>query len=267
MRFNSNIKKCGEVTIPQIDRDKGKDSDLHIYVGPSHGQITFNLDQLEKKDLSQKYIFQDILELVIHETTHLLGFSQHSIPLWIQSDKSLYTEPTFIKKLRGIDTLFLKTPYVLYFARKYFGCPSLDGMPLENIGEDFSYYSGFTANLLRDTGFYEQIKESMGEEILYAKGVGCQHFTDSYCNSYKDEYCIPQTEQGQCDFHHIGSSNCIIGQFNESRCHTYQVSLQKECWNIKNMQQSKQLIEVYGIQYGVDSKCFNSLQQKYLLCE
>ncbi|EGR32307.1 leishmanolysin family protein, putative [Ichthyophthirius multifiliis] len=134
-------------------------------------------------------------------------------------------------------------------------------MPLENLGKDFvnshwkniiinseymnsyqqplqSYYSGFTANLLRDTGFYEQIKESMGEEILYAKGVGCQHFTDNYCNSYKDEFCLPKTEQGQCDFHHIGSSNCIIGQFNESRCHTYYVQLQKECWNIKNMQQS-----------------------------
>ncbi|EGR33695.1 leishmanolysin family protein, putative [Ichthyophthirius multifiliis] len=267
MRFNSDLDKCGEVTVPQNDRDKGKDSDLHIYaqylnndqlsfvayaancqfvykVGPSHGQITFNLGQLEKKDLSQQFIFQDILEIVIHEMTHVLGFTQHSIPLWIQSDKSSYVEPTIKKKFREIDTLFLKTPKVLQFARKYFNCPSLTGVPLENLGGPGSanshwkntiingeymnsqqqplqsYFSGFTANLLRDTGFYEEIKESMEEDIFYGKGAGCQHVTGQ-CNCTKNEFCIPIKEQDLCDFYHIGASNCIAGQFNEPNCLCY----------------------------------------------
>ncbi|EGR32693.1 leishmanolysin family protein, putative [Ichthyophthirius multifiliis] len=279
MRFNSDLDKCGEVTIPKIDRDKGKDSDLHIYaqylnnkqlsfvafasncqfvyrVGPSHGQITFNLGQLEEKDLSQKYIFQDILEIIIHEMTHVLGFTQHSIPLWIQSDKSSYAEPTFRQTLRGIDTLFLKTPHVLQFARKYFNCPSLAGVPLENLGgpgsvnshwKNTSYFSGFTANALRDTGFYEEIKESMEEEMFYGKGAGCQHVTGQ-CDSNRNEFCIPSIEKDFCDFSHIGASNCIAGQFNEPN----------QCWNIQNMKHSEQPEQVYGIQYGVDSKCFNS---------
>ncbi|EGR32695.1 leishmanolysin family protein, putative [Ichthyophthirius multifiliis] len=223
MRYNSDYEKCGEVIIPQIDKDKGKDSDLHIYA-----------QYLNNKQLS----FVAFAKIVIHEMTHVLGFSEHSIPLWIQSDKSLYPEPTLKKKLRGIDTLFLKTPKVLQFARKYFNCPALTGVPLENLGGPGSinshwkntiinseymnsqqqsvqsYFSGFTANLLRDTGFYEEIKESMEEEIFYGKAAGCQHVTGQ-CNCTKNEFCIPTKDQNLCDFSHIGASICIADQFNE----------------------------------------------------
>ncbi|EGR30053.1 leishmanolysin family protein, putative, partial [Ichthyophthirius multifiliis] len=193
-------------------------------VGPSHGQITFNLGQLEEKDLNEKYIFQDILEIVIHEMTHVLGFSEHSIPLWIQSDKSLYPKPTFIQKLRGIDALFLKTPKVLQFARKYFNCPSLTGIPLENLGGQGSvnshwkntiinteymnsqqqslqsYFSGFTANLLRDTGFYEKQKNLWKRNILRKGAAVTRHWL---MYSTRNEFCIPSIDIDFCDFSHI----------------------------------------------------------------
>ncbi|EGR32509.1 leishmanolysin family protein, putative [Ichthyophthirius multifiliis] len=237
MRFNSSLDKCGEVTVPQNDRDKGKDSDLHIYAQ------YLNNDQLSfvayAANCQFVYKVGPSHEIVIHEMTHVLGFSQHSIPLWIQSDKSSYAEPTFRQILRGIDTLFLKTPHVLQFARKYFNCPTLAGVPLENLGglgsenshwkntvinSEYmnsyqqplqSYFSGFTANALRDTGFYEEIKESMEEEMFYGKGAGCQHVTGQ-CDSNRNEFCIPSVEKDFCDFSHIGASNCIAGQFNES---------------------------------------------------
>lgn len=71
-----------------------------------------------------------------HELTHALGFSSSSMKNWYnQATKAKYvfsdiylnfTDPNFgnISKLA--------TPNVLSYARQYYGCPTLDGVPLEN---------------------------------------------------------------------------------------------------------------------------------------
>ncbi|EGR32308.1 leishmanolysin family protein, putative [Ichthyophthirius multifiliis] len=259
MRYNStSFKKCGGIKIPKNDRIKGKDSDLHIYVqflydpqqeylanagwcqfldilGPTHGDVNFNLSSLQGKKWDDPIEFNNLIEIVIHEITHILGFSYTDIPRWVTTDKTPHIKPTFKKNLRGIDTLFLRTPKVLEFARQYFNCPTLDGMPLENIGDDGSvgshwkstvieneymnasvsntqaYYSGFTANLLRDTGFYDEINESMVEKIFYGQGVGCQHITGQ-CDSNRREYCEPEIDDQLCDYYHLGASECSKAQ-------------------------------------------------------
>ncbi|EGR33696.1 leishmanolysin family protein, putative [Ichthyophthirius multifiliis] len=43
-----------------------------------------------------------------------------------------------------------------------------------------AYFSGFTANLVRGTNFYAEIKESIEEEMFYGKGAGCQHVAGQY---------------------------------------------------------------------------------------
>ncbi|EGR33990.1 leishmanolysin family protein, putative [Ichthyophthirius multifiliis] len=305
MRYKpTSFTKCGEFEIPQKDKVKGKESDLHIYVqyknepqqsymayanrcqfierlGPTHGQVTFNFSKLETKDLNDPIQFKDLMQIVIHEMTHILGFSYADIPKWVNSEKNHHTEPTIQQKLRGIDTLFLKTPHVLQFARRYFNCPTLVGMPLENLGENSSknshwkttvieneymnasvsttqaYFSGFTANLLRDTGFYAEIKESMEEQIYYGKGAGCQHVTGQ-CDSNKREYCNPKTDDGLCDYYHLASSECKLGQFNEPNCNTFQIFHNAKCWDVNSNLNKQGAQNVIGVKFGNDSRCFNS---------
>ncbi|EGR33972.1 leishmanolysin family protein, putative, partial [Ichthyophthirius multifiliis] len=304
MRYKTKYGYCGGVEVPQNDRVIGKKSDLHIYVqfknestltyianagwcqflnglGPTHGEVNFNISSLKFTNWDNHSEFKDLLQTVIHEITHILGFTYSDIPKWITSNKNHHNEPTIQQKLRGIDTIFLKTPHVLTFARKYFNCPTLVGMPLENIGGEGSknshwkstiiqneymnpsvsytqaYFSGFTANLLRDTGFYYEIKESMVEKISYGQGAGCQHVT-GVCDSAKREYCNPQNDQGLCDYYHLGSSDCRSGQFDEPTCYTQYVNGDSQCWEIRSNRNTKQNQDIMGVKFGVNSRCFNS---------
>ncbi|EGR33662.1 leishmanolysin family protein, putative [Ichthyophthirius multifiliis] len=181
------------------------------------------------------------MEVVIHEMTHILGFSNLDIPKWVTSDGTPHKNPTIKQNIRGVENLLITTPNVLKFAREYFGCPTLVGMPLDRANNDEysnshwkntdlqneymnslnspnqAYFSGFTTNLLRDTGFYAQINENMEEQMFYGKGAGCEHILGK-CDSTKREFCKPKTDQGLCDYYHHGYSICKVRTFNDSDC-------------------------------------------------
>ncbi|EGR27784.1 leishmanolysin family protein, putative [Ichthyophthirius multifiliis] len=299
MRYIQNQSKCGEVIITQVDRIQGKNSDLHLYVsysevvdddylaqaiwcqflqglGPTHGEVNFNLAQLKSQNISDAIQFEDLMEIVIHEITHVLGFMDTDIPKWVTSDGKPHVQPTIKATIRGVENLLIKTPNVLNFARKYFGCPTLLGMPLHNqdgigtanchwkssdIQNEYmnpstsptqAYFSGFTANLLRDTGFYAEINTSMEEQTFYGKGVGCNHIMGQ-CNSSTREYCNPQTDDGLCDYYHHGSSKC----HNDSGCNILVTYTNTKCWNVQSNQNTQEARQKYGVKYGIDSRCFN----------
>ncbi|EGR26890.1 leishmanolysin family protein, putative [Ichthyophthirius multifiliis] len=288
MRYKQSNPKCGEVTIPQNDKIQGKNSDLHIYVsytnyenddylaaaswcqfvdglGPTHGEVNFNLNLMGKKNINDPIEFEVLMELLIHEITHILGFSNLDIPKWITHNKTLHIEPTIIKSIRGVEYLLIKTPNILQFARQYFGCPTLIGMPLD-FSDDFrsadshwkstdiqneymnsftsttqAYYSGFTANLLRDTGFYFQINAFMEEKTFYGKGAGCEHILGK-CNPSAKEYCDSKNDQDLCDFYHHGSSICKVGYQNDADCNYFKQLREfkmlgqiKQCMQCKNL--------------------------------
>ncbi|EGR29169.1 leishmanolysin family protein, putative [Ichthyophthirius multifiliis] len=178
-------------------------------LGPTHSRINFNLGQLDNKNINQPDIFEDLIEIVIHEITHVLGFSKKFINKWVNTDGSPHVDPIIIQEIRGAEVKLLKTPNVLKYAREYFRCSTLPGMPLENYGSDSShwestviqneymiayqsntqlFFSSFTTNLLRDTGFYATINESMEEKTYYGKGQGCQYVLGQ-CRTDKREHC------------------------------------------------------------------------------
>ncbi|EGR29674.1 leishmanolysin family protein, putative [Ichthyophthirius multifiliis] len=261
MRFKYSNKKCGLVPIPDIDRSQGKNSDLHLYIsytvergkntlahagwcqfidnlGPTHGTVNFNLGLLAAKNLEDPVEFEDLMEIVIHEMTHILGFSDNDVPKWINSKGQPYTDPIVKVLSRGVQRMFLRTPHVLAFAKKYYGCEYLPGMPLEDQGGNGSagshweqtaiadeymnasssltqaYFSGFTTNLLRDTGFYAEVNASMEEKTTYGQGKGCQFITGK-CDQSIREFCRPVKDEGLCDYYHHGSSSCDIGTYND----------------------------------------------------
>ena len=127
-------------------------------------------------------------------------------------------------------TTFLATPNVLEFSRKYFNCDTVAGAPLENQGDGGNIdshwenttilnelmrplvsntqaiLSGFTAALLRDTGFYKSINENLIEESFYGKGEGCEFLTGK-CKEDTREYC-KKGEESTCDYYHYGVADC-----------------------------------------------------------
>ncbi|EGR30052.1 leishmanolysin family protein, putative [Ichthyophthirius multifiliis] len=303
MRYKSSNPKCGIVPVPQIDRIQGKKSDLHIYVsytvesnngsiahanwcqflnrlGPTHGTVNFNFGLLTSKNLEDPIMFEDLMEIVIHEITHILGFSNSDISRWVNSDGKSHVFPIFEKDIRGVKIQLLRTPNVLKFAKKYYECEKLFGMPLENQGGKKSagshweqtaiadeymnaslsltqaYFSGFTTSLLRDTGFYAEINESMEEQMFYGKGKGCD-FVVGKCDQKNREFCIPVKDDGLCDFYHHGSSNCNIGQYDDPDCNTSKVNTNGKCWDTSSQLNTQENQITYGVKFGIQSKCFN----------
>lgn len=96
-------------------------------------------------------------------------------------------------------------------ARDYYNCPNLLGMQLENQGSSGSLgshwertilqnemmaaqaintdsaFSVFTIALLKDTGFYESVRELPVDKITWGKGKGCG-FVNFACNDTTKSY-------------------------------------------------------------------------------
>ncbi|EGR30167.1 leishmanolysin family protein, putative [Ichthyophthirius multifiliis] len=293
--------KCGLVTIFRDDKDKGKNSDLHLYVsykmdkdidylayaiqcqhfagiGVTHGSINFNLEKMPLFKQNALIEFEDFLEVIIHEMTHVLGFSENDIERWVLPKGTTHA---FVKtKIKGVDTVLLKTPNVLRFARDYFNCPILEGMPLQHLGSKDSqishwpntiiqneymststsfiqaYFSGFTTNLLRDTGYYAEINASMEEQMFYGKGKGCEYVMRK-CDIAFREYCNPKTDVGLCDFYHHGFSSCKPGLYNDPDCNNLYPYQNGKCWDVNSEFNTDVYKRSNGTKFGTDSRCFN----------
>ncbi|EGR26889.1 leishmanolysin family protein, putative [Ichthyophthirius multifiliis] len=312
MRYKYSNKKCGLVPIPDIDRTQAQNSDLHLYVsytvepgnntlayagwcqfidrlGPTHGTVNFNLGLLAAKNLQDPIVFEDLMEIVIHEITHILGFSDNDIPRWVNQNGQPHNTPIIKFRTRGVDRMFLRTPHVLAFAKKYYSCENLPGMPLEDQGGSGSagshweqtaiadeymnasnsptqaYFSAFTTSLLRDTGFYAEVNASMEEATTFGQGKGCQFITGK-CDQSIKEFCRPVEDNGLCDYYHHGSSNCSIGTYNDADCNTSKIFANGKCWDTSSDLNTQQTQIAYGVKFGTNSKCFNStlLNNKYV---
>ncbi len=51
--------------------------------GPTHGLINFNYGNLIYHDFENGRDFENLMETVIHEFTHVLGFSDEDIKNWV----------------------------------------------------------------------------------------------------------------------------------------------------------------------------------------
>ena len=110
--------------------------DLTLQMGrPTVGRIIFNTYQLvDQESVLTNKVFQSLTSTALHETMHILGF-----------DSTLYS--SFLDPLTGAPytagpqivgtvnanrpaTNFMNTPYVLAWAKAFFGCNTLTGMPL-----------------------------------------------------------------------------------------------------------------------------------------
>ncbi|EGR33994.1 leishmanolysin family protein, putative, partial [Ichthyophthirius multifiliis] len=310
-------KKCQEITIPQNDQTIGiPNSDLHLYViynkendgtnadaiycaladqeieRPTFGRVNFNLRYMDKLGKDHKS-FENYLEITIHEILHVIGFSANLMYYWIDPETNEPYNTDYINKLqiklnyRGLKTTLLTSKNVVKVTKKYYNCPTAQGMQLENQGgvgsvgahwertvifNEIMTAGGITVNIafsiftiaaLKDTGFYPDVNENMADQIYWGKGKGCD-FLENACQS-QTQY--PEFAQNindyQCSFEYDGFGIAFIDQYSDG-CPIIYPNFDQICSNPyiindknKKNQELKQLSN-----YSTNSKCFQSSVSK-----
>ncbi|EGR29081.1 leishmanolysin family protein, putative, partial [Ichthyophthirius multifiliis] len=253
-KFHS--QKCDDIVVPIKYRTDGeRNSDVHIWVVESHdtknflasavycqldntlkrvnyGIIKVNMNRADQNQHNSG--FKKDLNNLLHECFHILGFSSGLYEYWVNPLTGDYYGEDIKKYLKTVtirekEIQALSTPNVLATAQKYYSCPTLEGMLLENIGPNYyigshwkktimlnelmssgqsqldSQVSVFTIALLRDSGFYAEVNESMAEDIQWGRNRGCE-FVLQFCYSETQypEYQYKQYQVQQCSFKNNG---------------------------------------------------------------
>ncbi|KAL4486495.1 hypothetical protein ABPG72_018449 [Tetrahymena utriculariae] len=204
---------------------------------PNVGRVNFNLSSMDINESSTQS-FQDSFSVALHEIMHILGFIGSSVEYWINPNTG---------RPYG-----LEVDQIMKISRNYYGCPSIDGMYIENQGEGgsfgshwerdllgnefmtvsavYGYYtiSTFTAALLLDTGYYAQINTNLLMPIYWGKNKGCDIFNKS-CNAGKQFPEFPDNSRDEtCDFYSQGISR-PQNAYGFSQCKTIHMNSQNFC--------------------------------------
>ena len=135
---------------------------------PLTGTLNINYNTDYSKGKSQEY-FESVL---IHEFTHVLGF-------WDYYFTNFFHNTFYRIDSSGVNRAYINSPKVIEVGKKYFNCPSVDGIALEDSGQEGTagthwearillgdYMNGyifteeqavseFTLALLEDSGYYK----------------------------------------------------------------------------------------------------------------
>mmetsp|Transcript_56892 Transcript_56892/g.130894 ORF Transcript_56892/g.130894 Transcript_56892/m.130894 type:complete len:796 (-) Transcript_56892:190-2577(-) len=169
---------------------------------------------------------QDVA-VVVHEMIHALGFSVTHFPYWRRdglprTSRNAVGEPVGVssdtirvESTTGTPRWFLSTEKVVKFARTFFRCESIDGVPLEDQGGGGVAYahwerrvalqdilspivlaepmvSGLVLSALDDAGWY-QVNYNWAGEMAYGRHAGCAHFSACIANDQPTApmFCSP----------------------------------------------------------------------------
>ena len=159
---------------------------------PLVGVVNINTNVNYSKINSKEY-FQSI---IIHEFTHILGFLNNHFKNYFKNIYNIIDD-------YGLQRYFINSTKVLEVARKYFNCPNMKGVELEESGDsgtagshwearillgeymigvlypEEQVISEFTLALLEDSGYYKA-NYYTGGLMRYGKGKGCD-FINSRC--------------------------------------------------------------------------------------
>ena len=162
---------------------------------PLVGVVSIN-PKVSFSKMNSKEYFQSI---IIHEFTHILGFLNDHFKNYF---KNIYN----ITDDYGLQRYFINSTKVLEVARKYFNCPNLEGVELEESGcsgtagshwearillgeymngaiyPEEQVISEFTLALLEDSGYYKA-NYYTGGLMRYGKGKGCDFINNRCVNS------------------------------------------------------------------------------------
>ena len=178
---SSNLASAKAILIDDLNR-------------PFGGLVYINKNVVYSRKKSQEYLEA----ILIHEFTHVLGFSNYFFT-------EFYHNVFYQLDAYGVNRTYINSSKVLEVAKKYFNCSNIKGVPLEEyggagtvgshwearvlLGDYMNGYahteeqviSEFTLALLEDTGYYKA-KYYTGGLMRYGKNKGCSFVTDSCVN-------------------------------------------------------------------------------------
>ena len=197
------------------------------------GTVYIKSDNDFTKKNSDKYL-QTIL---LHELTHVLGFSSSLFEYFQSSSQPITKRAT----INGYTRTLITSPKVVKVAREYYGCDTLEGVELENQGssgsvgshwearimmgdimtstDNYEYsISEITLALLEDSGWYK-VNYYTGGLFKFGKKEGCT-FLNSTCiqnekTNFPKEYCL-NSDASICYTGGMIKGYCVLGKYSSS---------------------------------------------------
>ncbi|EGR32455.1 leishmanolysin family protein, putative [Ichthyophthirius multifiliis] len=248
------------------------------------GRIKINMQNIYLDGTN--YGYQRDFNNILHEIFHILGFSSGLYRYWINPSTGNYygnEVDNYVSQqfLREKQILILQTPNVLATAQKYYACLTLKGMQLQNdeniinsTGSHWektilfdelmvAYSSGkesqlsvFTIALLRDTGYYAEVNESMANDIQWGRNKGCDFFLKAcYSDTFYPEFVYQKSFSNQCTFQNNGYGKSVKSKYMDY-CHKISNQFTCDDSNKKN----DEMLEYFG----TNSKCLKSTAHQEL---
>ena len=190
---------------------------------PIVGTISYKHNVNKLYDDNSK--IQALSTIFLHEITHILGFNKTVF----ENKKIIYTDTNAKMRMNNNHTTkyYINGAHTLERARKYFNCPTLQGVELDHLngdeakdgsnihwserilkgdymGADLNYYaeqaiSEITLALLEDLGDWYKVNYYTGGLMRFGKNIGCDFFTKDcieYISSdrtqkslFRNEFC------------------------------------------------------------------------------
>ena len=199
---------------------------------PVVGVVNVNLDFLNG-DYSE---IEEYKTTLTHEILHALVFSSTSFDRFPRGKENVYKMVSnTLPDGTQVQTAKIILPSVVAFAKKYYGCESIDGIMLENEGGQGSAgghweqkylgnemmtavsaivgpLSGFTLALINDSGWYS-VDMQQAEVLSFARGSGCALFEN--VNSCPTQLTEFNKEYGKrrCSRDRLQKTNSQVSDF------------------------------------------------------
>ena len=178
---------------------------------PILGLINLPLDIITDNDFVEN--LNNLEYYLMHYFIQFFGFSYENFLYFNNSNvKKVYT--TVLDERMNLYRNYIQTPKVLDIAKKYYNCPNIIGVPLENqngnetalwdarylLGDIMSsnsinqnylvdlVISEFTLALLEDSGWYQVIYYT-GGLMRFGKHKGCEFLNDICSPKFNNEFC------------------------------------------------------------------------------
>jgi len=242
---------------------------------PYIAKTLFNRDLL--KDASKNVLLHEKnIYLLLHEVLHSLGISKSLYKYFLDVNGKVIKNPVKTVKLLGSSRMVLDIPVLTERARKYFGCPTLEGVFMEDDGSVGSHlerrqfvYEHMTSGLMYDQRISEfslGILEASGwyvpdysyaDPYWFGQGKGCGFWKESCTSSSFDEdkygYCTGSSRG--CGAHGRGGGKCTSDSKSNS-CRYIKPNVDYDCEN-PNADNYARLPSIQTFGRDAGSKCFS----------
>lgn len=238
---------------------------------PNKSIMTINMKNFE---INSQNDIEQFISTLIHEMTHILAFSPTLFPYFPNPTTAFQTVSLTTLEGTFSNVTKITTPSVVAWAKTQFGCQTVNGLYLEDEGNDASsgthwektafgnemmtsfltakpVLSGATLSLIKDSTWY-QVNMNYAEDLTWGKDDGCG-FLSSVCNTTFVEFCNT-ANLAICSPDFVGKSFCKATSFSD-KCFLkdYIVGASSVCNYRTDFQNT-----TYYENTGVFSRCFDT---------